>query len=464
MSTLAIEINDAGLVVADESGVLAAEPGFAYVDSSGIVTGRRAAEQARLKPDRVASRYWAELGTEEPSGFRAVGASPAELAYAQLESLWRPFAERVDAAVLVVPGSYTKDQLGLLLGLADECRIPVRAMIDTAVAASTRPYPDRQLVYADAGLHRVSVTPLEQSTDVRAGAERGLEAGGLSTYREMIAKRAAELFVGATRFDPFHDAPTEQKLYDRLTDWLAALHTQESIELSLPYGGDDIVVDVRREQLLGAAGGFYKALVQLIAASRAAGEPLVVQLSDRLAQLPGLERELARLDAASVVRLPEGFAARASLKLVEDLPAGGEVKWIRRAAWREAAVPLDAAPPPANPAALEREPAGAVQAPTHVVYRGVAYPVGAGGLLIGRSRSNGAQTIVVDDQSGVSRSHCRLHISDGEMRLEDLSSYGTYVNERRVSGEEPLKPADVIRIGSPGAQLQVVSVESGHGA
>lgn len=463
MSTLAIEINDAGLVVADESGTLATEPGFAYVDKSGIVTGTEAMRQARIKPDRTTNRFWADLSLEEPAGARSVGATPAELAYAQLDSLWRPYADRADDAVLVVPAGYTREQLGLLLGLADECGIRVRALVDAAVAVSTRPYPEHQLVYADAGLHRVTVTPLEQSDDVRAREERSLDAGGLSTFTDMVAKRAGELFVGATRFDPFHDAASEQRLYDRLDDWLAALHTQDALELSLPYGDEALLVDVRREQLLGAASGFYKALVQLLAASRAPGQPLVVQLSDRLARLPGLERELARLDAATIVRLPEGFAARASLGLVDQLPAGGDVKWLKRARWREAAAVPDTAPPPA--AARTRTAADDVlPAATHVVYEGIAYAVDAEGLVIGRAKSNGARTLVVDGQSGVSRSHCRLCMSDGEMRLEDLSSHGTYVNERRVSGEETLKVADVIRIGSPGAQIQVVSVETDHGA
>ena len=34
-----------------------------------------------------------------------------------------------------------------------------------------RPYPGRQLLYADAGLHRVSATPLEQGTEVVAGVD-----------------------------------------------------------------------------------------------------------------------------------------------------------------------------------------------------------------------------------------------------------------------------------------------------
>ena len=38
MSTLAIEINDAGLIVADREGVLAVEPGYALVTKHEIVT------------------------------------------------------------------------------------------------------------------------------------------------------------------------------------------------------------------------------------------------------------------------------------------------------------------------------------------------------------------------------------------------------------------------------------------
>jgi pSer/pThr/pTyr-binding forkhead associated (FHA) protein len=44
-----------------------------------------------------------------------------------------------------------------------------------------------------------------------------------------------------------------------------------------------------------------------------------------------------------------------------------------------------------------------------------------------------------------------------------MSSYGTFVNEKRISGEVALHPADVIRIGSPGEQLQVIQIEDGHG-
>ena len=50
MAMLAIDINDASLVVAREGEVLAREPGYALVENGRIVTGTEALRQARVKP------------------------------------------------------------------------------------------------------------------------------------------------------------------------------------------------------------------------------------------------------------------------------------------------------------------------------------------------------------------------------------------------------------------------------
>jgi hypothetical protein len=182
----------------------------------------------------------------------------------------------------------------------------------------------------------------------------------------------------------------------------------------------------------------------------------VVQLSDRLAALPGLVGELARLDDAHIERLASGHAARGALAALDSArSADGQVRLLKRLRWREPAVeiPLQAAPE-AAPVAGARTPP-----PTHVVYRGIAYAVGRG-LVIGRDADPARRTLPVDDGgNGVSRAHCELTLRDGELRLKDLSRHGTFVNEKKVAGETTLKRGDVIRIGSPGAELEVVSVE-----
>jgi len=456
MGAVAIEINDSGLVVANDTGVLAVEPGFARIDGGKIVTGEPARARARLQPRQTSSRFWSALSMDMGSAGADIRKSAAELAYAQLESLWQRFGTGVTAVVLVVPGGYRTEQLGLLLGLAQECGMPVRALVDVAAAASVRPYPKRQLVHVDASLYRVSVSLLAQNGEVQVLAEHAL-AQGLAGAADTFARRIADHFVRATRFDPFSHAEAEQALYDRMPAWLEALQREERVELALKHRNEEFRITPERDAILGVAQGVYRAVVQLIAQHREPGKRLVVQLSDRVASLPGFVGELSRLDDSQIERLPAGHAARAILLATSIVAAQGDVKLVKRVQWREA--PRDDAPEAESRAP---EPATAItraRPPTHVVYGGLAYRVGADGLAIGREADPQRRTVVLTGSSGVSRLHCEVVLRDGELKLRDLSSYGTFVNEWKVAGETSLKRADVIRIGSPGAELHVVDVE-----
>jgi pSer/pThr/pTyr-binding forkhead associated (FHA) protein len=132
--------------------------------------------------------------------------------------------------------------------------------------------------------------------------------------------------------------------------------------------------------------------------------------------------------------------------------------------WRESPAepaPVQAAAQPSQPetaSSIVDDPA------SHIVYRGIAYPVDSSGIVIGREPIPQRRTIVLNGgQGGVSRAHCELVKRDGELKLVDKSRFGTFVNEKRISGEIALQPADVIRIGSPGEQLQVIRMEAASG-
>ena len=467
VSTLAIDINDAELVVADHTGVLAQEPGYAalVLKDDSIVTGVEAYAQARLNPRQTSNRYWNDLSIEPGSAGIDSIESSAELAFTQLDSLWKRFGGSKKNAILVVPGYYTREQLGLLLGLAQECKMPVRAMIDAGVAASTRPYPGHQLIHVDTGLHRVSATRLEQGDDVAAEPEQALNGVGLASLTDLWAKRVAEIFVLQTRFDPFHRADSEQLVYDRLPEWITTLQDEDHIELMLPYGGEEHYVEVQRDQLLGVADGFYRALVQLISQCRTAGASLVVELSHRLLRLPGIVHELMRLDDANVIPMAPGAAALGALSSLESIElSSGQIKLLRRLPWRGEAIQLDPIEPEQT-LSVTGDPEALVPEPTHVVYRGVAYAIDGSSLFIGREVLDGRHTIVLDErQSAVSRAHCEVVRRDGEIKLMDLSRFGTFVNEKRVSGEVDLHPADIIRIGSPGEELQIIALEDRDGS
>jgi hypothetical protein len=456
MPALAIDINDASLVVANDSAVLAVEPGFARVERGKILTGDAARASARLHPRQTSNRFWNTLGMEPGSAGIDVGKSAAELAYAQLESLWKRFGGGVTDVMLVVPGIHRTEQLGVLLGLTQECGMPVRALVDTAAAASVRPYPDRQLMHVDAGLHRSALSLIDQNGQAQVRSDHPLNQG-LAGITDSFARRIAELFVRAKRFDPFAHAEAEQALYDRLPQWFVELQRDERVELALPYRNEEFRVGTERDAVFGAAHGFCRALTQLIAQHRELGKGLVVQVSDRLAAVPGLMAELGRLDDSLAEPLEPGHAARSALLARASVAAqsAAQVKFLKRLPWRaEARIATPGHPQPAAAAASANKP------PTHVVFDGVAYRVGAEGIAIGREADPQRRTLLVGEgSSGVSRLHCEVVLRDGELKLRDLSSFGTFVNERKITRETVLERADVIRVGSPGAELHVVSLE-----
>jgi hypothetical protein len=321
MGKLAVELNDAGIVVADETGVLAVEPGYAFLERGRIRTGLDAVAHARREPRRASNRFWSALSVEPGSAGLDGPTSTAELAYTQLADLWKRFGERASDALLVVPGSYRGEQLGIVLGLAQECGMPVRALVDAAAAASVRPYPGKQLLYVDASLHRIASTWIEQRDETSVRAEHEIPTTGLANITEAFARRFAETFMLATRFNPFHRAETEQQLYDRLPTWLAAFHEQGEIECVLRDGDEEFRTVVGRDAALGAVGGFYRAVVQLIAQNRGPNEP-AVQLA-----APGAARVRRRLAprrrAYRAARA--GHGARGALLADELVAAGSDV-------------------------------------------------------------------------------------------------------------------------------------------
>jgi hypothetical protein len=134
------------------------------------------------------------------------------------------------------------------------------------------------------------------------------------------------------------------------------------------------------------------------------------------------------------------------------------VKLLKRLAWR--AAPAEAPPEERVRAAPVPPSVERTRPPTHVVYGGLAYNVGSAGIAIGREADPKRRTVLVaEGVSGISRLHCEVVMRDGELRLRDFSSFGTFVNEKKVAGEVTLQRADVIRVGSPGVELHVVSLE-----
>lgn len=427
MGALAIEINGAGLLVCDGDEVLANEPGYAIVDESGIVTGAEAYRQARLQPSKARSGFWSGLAADG-----GAAQANAELAYEHLRSVWQQAGRPDSPAVLVVPGGFSAEQLGLVLGIAHECGIAVSAMVDSAAAASAVRYEGAQLFYVDASLKSVSVTRLQQTDAAIAEKCEMTRALGLADLYDETARAVARVFVMQTRFDPLHDAKTEQAIYDGLPAWLEALHDEESVTARLQHGGDELAVELTLEQLRSASLKLFREIARLIGELRTPGVAAVIQLNERLAKLPGLRNELDQIDNVVVVELEAGFAARSALQRLNPQAAAEQVQLLRRLPFshtRELPATLS------KTASREASAQMSTQTSTR--------PGGAGTVALAASDVT----------------HFAIKTANGALVLERSSQSRVLVNDAQVESVHRLAAGDVICIGEDATKLHVVVLE-----
>jgi FHA domain len=462
---LALELIDSGLLLARNRGetgeVLTEAPGLAVLDDDKTRTGNEAADRVRLKPLLAQTNFWRALGTEQLTRPSRLARTTADIAFAQAEAILGPYKAEGESVLLAVPAGYSREQLALLLGVINETGVRVAGLVDAALAAcSLEPAPAR-LLHLDLEMHQAILTVLEYAGGERSGLKRSRYEialrNGVLDIQQTLMQFIAETFIRKTRFDPLHDASTEQHLVDRLPAWLGELREQEQITISMQFGERPLEIEIERAQLVAAVERHYVELLRLVQGARVAGMQIELRLSQRIAAFPGLLERLGTLRDCEICQLPRGAAARGtlqyegtisrpdSLALVYHLPvaraAGGEVS---------------AAQPDATPAPLR---------PTHLLFQGRAWSISEQPLVIGWSVDTGRRSLTLPSASpGLSRSHCTVVRRNGSVMIEDHSTYGSYVNEERVAGRTALTVGDRLRLGSPGVTLELIQLVNDDGA
>lgn len=458
---LSLELNDAGLILARAAAgqveLMAEEPGFALLDGDELRTGVDAQGRARLRPLYAQNRYWRELGVEPLARPLGGARTAADLAFTQLERFLAPHRDP-QGVVLAVPAGYSREQLGLLLGVANEAGAQVRGLVDLALAAcSLAPVPPRVL-HLDLELHRATLAVLEHAGGEEAPLRRArfeIQPGhGWLGLAQSWIELIAETFVRKTRFDPLHEAATEQRLADALPEWLRRLEDADTLDVELEFGATTHRVEIARLDFIAAAEHHYAALLRLVQDVRPAGHAIELRIGERAAQLPGLTERFAALRDCVVTVLPRGAAALGSLKHADLIvrPADSVALVYR--------LPMPGVGD--TQAASQTGPAVATppeRRPTHVLFGARAWSVDEQALTLGWSVPEGSRALVLPaGVPGVSRQHCTLTRRDGAVVLEDHSTFGSWVNEERVSGRAVLEVGDRVRLGTPGVTLEMIQL------
>ena len=456
MSMVAIHLNDARIATIAASGEqgVYAEPGFALLGDHGITTGIAAFAESRRHPRSVKNRYLFNLNLQPLGDKRFQQYTPADLAAQQLEQLWGAAGAAADGAIFVVPGFFDSTSLGVLLGIADELRIPVSGIVDSAVAATRREYPARQLVNIELGLHATIVSQIDQQDAASLRRSDVVADAGLEAMRSSWLQSIAEAFVVQSRFDPLHTADTEQLMLDRLASWLQDGLRKPVVEMLLEFQGVTHTAKMESLQLIDAVSSHYQAIANSIRAMTAAGSGVALQFAHDAADLPGFTEFVGARTGGETFVLEPDAAARGALARQQEIAAGGRQRHCRELSWDQGGV-----------AAPVRESSDGKQTPTHVLHDDIALTINGESLVIGSDVSGDSQRISLSPGTpGVSQRHCSVQLEGARCILSDHSRYGTFLNGNRISGSTVLQVGDVIRVGTPGIEFRMIRVVDANAA
>lgn len=445
MSQVGLRLVDTGLQFVSPRGKLSRpSPGLALIDGRVLKVGLDAESDARIKPRRLHSRFWQDLGTTPlarpfPGYLRTV-----DLAHAHLKAVWDADGGGAGEVIAAVPGTYSDDQLALFLGIARDLAIPVHGLVDAAVAAAVDRELSSSALHLDLHLHRAVLTELEHGDELVRKAVHTENRVGLAGLRDTWARVIAETFIRATRFDPLHVASTEQVLYAQLANHLEVLVEKESTEVRIASGGRQHAIELDRAHIINAAESLYGRLSSLVGEC-APMDDTTLLLSHRAATLPGLVGHLEERAGLKVVVLHPAAAASGALAHADRIRSpDSKLPLVTRLPG------LDARPPGPVTVPVNPPPDGGRHLPTHLVVNGVALRIASDPLILGPGG--------VEDSTDVDRTSASVRRLAGQAVLDAPAEAGVTLNGDPIDGRTALAPGDRLRFGEADSEVLVVAM------
>ena len=322
MSKGIIELNDASMALGLDGQLLENSTGYAVLDQKNLMIGSDAIQHVKLLPRWTNNRFWHQLNTDGLSNATNSIRHHADLAFAHLEQLKSTLP--CDDLIIAVPGHYDKGQLGLLLGMCKEAGLPVRALVDHSLLAVANQPSHETAMYLDIGLHQVTLSTLKADGVLRQTGHTALVETGLATYWDRWASVIAEQFIQSSRFDPMHEAASEQRLFNALPDFLSQIGDNRALNFELNLGDITHTTTLSKDQLLATTSSAYPAIVQGIRAQAQAGQAFTLFVSPRLHHFPDLMTSLQLIPEADIVNVTSDHLIKNSQELWSSLVTGQE--------------------------------------------------------------------------------------------------------------------------------------------
>ena len=502
MATIGIELCDEGIraAVADgeERGQLLAldegtfaSPSYIYHDEEGWIRGRAAERLFKRYPRKVSDAFWERLALK-PSDLSDKPERPffSELAYHHFRFIWERMGTltsgAVDKVAVAVPGGYLQDnaeseeKVGLLLGMCADLKVPLVSVVDMAAAAlrASRELEvfsgqeqEERLIYIDVHQHVALISCFRiDSNGLERESVHYFPRLGWAQVFDCVTEKVSNRFLQETAFDVAEDRRIEQELFDKVKSLLRQDEegwggASATITLESSGGVRQLTVppDVLLQDAMPITEGLVSALQRTVKAQGLVlAEQGKVVLSDRAGRLPGLIELLKETGFTLSAILEAGTAARgaAGLALERSLPSHLE------------AVPLELRLPLRQraPKQIEAESAGLTLrtiVPTHVVWQGVAYPIGSKGFLVGVPAQRDWGGIEIPEIEDVlAKQPLRFYWEAGILKLDEPKSASPVeilLNAQMLNSSVTLgvDSALTLRVGDVCVQLLLIACEGG---
>jgi len=456
MSTLGLELSDAGLLAAsckrDEYQLLLAGeapelisrwPGFAFHDGKRMHYGNKAEDFWWVHPRHVVNNFFGRLN-HDPVALTIPGKIPSqsEVAFHFLEEVVKRLSEEVGApgkVTLAVPGAYLKDstteeeRVGLLLGIAQELHLPLTSIMDMASAGLADPIappinPSLPVLVLDVHLHAAEMSLLVAEDKMVRRAYLEIPQAGFAEIFKHLLSTMGNRFLRHTTFDIQEDGRIEQAFYRQTKHFMLSRSTEFRYYINTETRAYEMAAN--RELLRADTQQFVRnlenALVPFARHHGVSPDSCTLALTDRAAQVPGLDPRLRVVGFRRIVRLSPGAAARGAARMASQKEPAKDLADVAV----EMAVPLEAVHHGAEvnlqTHLRKARPTEQTGVPTHVVIEGIGHAIGGNGTFTIGTPGAGADVELPEDFSLGGEATVTLVREEGRLwYAETIASGGT---------------------------------------
>ncbi|GEM_PF-267406 len=481
MTLKVLELNDNGISIGDENGLIFSSPGYAVAIGEDLEFGHDAAGQSKIHPVNSSNEFWHRLSMEPLARPIAHLRHNADLAYSHLKHLAAQTQLEGDI-ILAVPGSFSRQQLAILLGLIKQSPFNAVGLIDTSVAAAAARQSNgsssgsdsagsdsagsdsagnnsagnNSIVHADIQLHQVVLSEVHlRNGELVREAVIQVPGVGWSNLADSLAQLVTDAFIQQSRFNPQHNAKWEQTLYDSLPRWLSQETEDNNLLLDIQTDSARYQARVTRSSIVAQLRPFYRKITEHLRELEGHGATDgALLLTERMAALPGLRSNLDALGPLKQDIVSTDALIKTCLRYQDQLlNSAGTVNFVTRLR-----------PDIQARTASQQHTADQQQAasrPTHAMLDYQAWPLGRR-LSLGLGRRNADNDMQRFQLNGnAARTLGEIEQQAGQFNLRCQES-GWLVNGNPVQTGHLLKTGDVLRFTELEHPIQLIQVHDGQ--